>query len=87
MEKHNIDLDYTGCFKIGISTCYVMICFVSSSISYTHMFNRMVYVGLFPFEYYSKGETSYPLIVGRFRKLPRATGHTIVPFERMNKLD
>ena len=43
----------------------------------------------FLFEYYSKGdlETSYPLIVGRFRKLPRATGHTIVPFERMNKLD
>ena len=41
----------------------------------------------FLFEYYSKGdlETSYPLIVGRFIKLPRATGHTIVPFERMNK--
>ena len=43
----------------------------------------------FLFEYYSKGdlETSYPLIVGRFRKLPRATGHSTVPLERMNKLE
>ena len=43
----------------------------------------------FLFEYYSKVdlETSYPLIVGRFRKLPRATGHSTVPLERMNKLE
>ena len=43
----------------------------------------------FLFEYYSKGdlETSYTLIVGRFRKLPGATGHFTVPLERMNKLE